>query len=62
MLKYNGNGVYPGVPTRDLTDDEVEEYGGEEFLLSLHPAIYEKVEKPVKKPVMEANDGRDSST
>lgn len=53
MLKYNGKGYYPGVPTKDLTDEEVEKYGGEEFLLSLHPQIYEKIEKPVKKPVKE---------
>ena len=52
MLKYNGAGYYPGVPTRDLTDEEVEKYGGEEFLLSIHPQIYEKVNKPDKKPVV----------
>ena len=51
MLKYNGNGYYPGIPTRDLTDEEVEKYGGEKFLLSLK--IYEKVTEPVKKPVKE---------
>ncbi len=58
MLKYNGKGYYPGVPTRDLTDEEVEKYGGEKFLLSISPKIYEK-EKPVKKPVKEINNGRD---
>lgn len=52
MLKYNGKGYYPGVPTRDLTDEEVEKYGGEKFLLSLN--IYEK--EPVKKPVKEVED------
>lgn len=54
MLKYNGAGYYPGIPTRDLTDEEVEKYGGEEFLLALK--IYEKVVKPVKKPVKEVED------
>jgi hypothetical protein len=54
MLKYNGSGYYPGIPTRDLTDEEVEKYGGEKFLLSLK--IYEKVKEPVKKPVKEADN------
>lgn len=37
MLKYIGNGaalVIEQVPARDLTDQEVIEYGGETFLLS----------------------------
>lgn len=33
MLKYIGNGFLVGVPMRDLTDDEVEKCGGEEFLI-----------------------------
>lgn len=40
MLKYNGKGYIPGIPARDLTDDEVEKYGGEDELLKL--GIYEK--------------------
>lgn len=34
MLKYNiGSGFIVGVPARDLSDEEVEKYGGEEFLI-----------------------------
>lgn len=54
MLKYNGLGYYPGVPTRDLNDEEIEKYGGEKFLLALK--IYEKVIEPVKKPVKEVSN------
>lgn len=34
-LVYIGGGSFvPGIPARDLTPDEVKEYGGEKFLLS----------------------------
>ncbi len=33
-LKYIGNEFLPGVPARDLTEDEVEECGGEQVLLA----------------------------
>lgn len=34
-LKYIGRGEFlPGVPARDLSDEEVERAGGEEFLLA----------------------------
>jgi hypothetical protein len=40
MLKYIGNGfALPGVPARDLTDEEVEAAGGEAFLLEPHPVV-----------------------
>lgn len=44
MLKYVGNGfALPGVPARDLTDEEVEAAGGEAFLLEPHPIVlYER--------------------
>ncbi len=42
MLKYVGNGSLADIPARDLTDDEVKIYGGEEFLLST--GLYAKVE------------------
>jgi hypothetical protein len=32
-LKYEGNSILPGVPARDLTAEEVEQYGGEKFLI-----------------------------
>ncbi len=34
MLKYIGQGFLPGVPARDLSDDEVEQCGGEEALIA----------------------------
>ncbi len=42
MLKYRGQGnCLAGIPARDLSDAEVEEHGGERFLLST--GLYEKV-------------------
>jgi len=32
MLRYLGGGFLPGVPARDLTDDEVAQHGGAERL------------------------------
>lgn len=32
-LRYVGNAFLPNVPARDLTEEEVKEYGGEKFLL-----------------------------
>jgi len=44
MLKYIGkNEALAGVPARDLTDEEVEAYGGEKMLLA--SGLYEK-ERP----------------
>jgi len=41
MLKYRGQGDFrAGIPARDLTDEEVEKFGGERFLLST--GLYEK--------------------
>jgi hypothetical protein len=35
MLKYIGNGDFvTGIPARDLTEDEVESFGGEQALLA----------------------------
>lgn len=47
MLKYVGTGSLAGIPARDLTDDEVKQFG-ETFLLST--GLYAKVveEKQVK--------------
>lgn len=38
--------VIPGIPARDLTADEVEEYGGEEYLLAT--GLYSKPDKKKK--------------
>ena len=49
MLRYTGAGqgaAADNIPARDLSENEVEEFGGEKFLLSLHVAgapLYEKV-------------------
>ena len=50
MLKYIGNGaalVTEQIPARDLTDQEVIEYGGEEKLLA--SGLYEKPRKETVK-------------
>ena len=44
MLRYTGGGYggwLPGVPARDLNDDEVEELGGMDALLAT--GLYERV-------------------
>ena len=33
MLKYIGKGFFPGIPAKDLTDEEVTQFGGEEYLV-----------------------------
>lgn len=42
MLKWKGTGFLPGIPARDLTDQEVEEFGGEKYLVGT--GLYEKPE------------------
>ena len=41
-LKYIGNSFLPGVPARDLSDEEAAQYGGEKELVA--SGLYEKVE------------------
>jgi hypothetical protein len=43
MLKYIGKGWLPNVPARDLSEDEVKQYGGEAFLLK--SGCYERLEE-----------------
>jgi hypothetical protein len=47
-MKYKGNGFYVGVPARDLSAEEVEQYG-KAFLLAL--GLYEEVKPPKPKRV-----------
>ena len=55
MLKYNGKGWLPGIPARDLTDEEVKEYGGEMKLLATK--LYEKeAPKKAHKPKKEEGE------
>ena len=46
-LRWKGNGFYVKIPARDLSAEEVQKYGGREFLLSL--GLYEEVEQPKPK-------------
>lgn len=65
-LVYVGDGFLPGVPARNLTDDEVTAYGGAEVLLA--SGLYEEEQesvlpaataaKPVKAGKTEVSDGR----
>jgi len=32
-LKYIGKGAIPGIPARDLTEEETKKYGGEKLLI-----------------------------
>ena len=46
-LNYIGGGAFvPGIPARDLTDDEVKKHGGEKVLLAT--GLYKKQSK--RKP------------
>lgn len=60
MLKWIGDqkGVLgiPGIPGRDLTDDEVAKYGGEEALLAT--GLWQGKSARQKKTEVEENDGR----
>ena len=60
MLKYNGNGFLPGIPARDLTDDEVKELGGEKKLLATGLYSKEKSEQEIEKK--EVKHGRNKGT
>jgi hypothetical protein len=49
MLKYIGIGEHKiGIPARDLSDEEVDQYGGEEYLIAT--GLYVKPAKPGRKP------------
>ena len=58
MLKYIGNGFIPGIPARDLGEDEVKKYGGVKFLLSTGLFAKPKKKKEIKIVVEEGNNGR----
>lgn len=48
-LVYIGDGAFwPGVPAKSLTADEVEQYGGEQHLLSTGLYALPKPQKAVK--------------
>ena len=43
MLIYIGSSFLPGIPARDLSAEEVKQYGGEKYLLST--GLYAKPKK-----------------
>lgn len=47
-LRYLGGGFLFHIPARDLTEEEVEKYGGEKALLKT--GLYERVEQSKKRP------------
>ena len=54
-LIYIGAGIIPGIPGRDLSDEEVEKHGGVDWLVAT--GLW-KVEKPKRKTkANEVNDG-----
>ena len=50
MLHYKGGAWIPGVPARDLTDDEVEQFG---LAMLLASGLYEIVNPPEAEEVKE---------
>lgn len=46
-MRWNGKGFLPGIPARDLTNEEVERFGGEEALEET--GLYERTE-PKRRP------------
>lgn len=54
MLKYIGKGFIPGIPARDLNDQEVSKYGGEKHLLST--GLFEKPKKKIKAEIIEEGE------
>lgn len=57
MLIYNGKGFIPGIPARDLSDADVEKYGGEKLLLET--GLFEKplFPKQTKKDKKDDKEG-----
>lgn len=55
MLRYIGHGFLPGVPARDLTDAEVEQFGRESLIAS---GLYIPVEDKALRPQRETKQGR----
>lgn len=53
-LKYVGDGFLPGVPARDLTEDEVKEHGGLGELKA--SGLYADAEQPAGKTQTKAAD------
>jgi hypothetical protein len=50
MTYIIGSGSLPGIPTRDLTDEEVQQFGR---LFLLKTGLYQEEKPPIKKNVIE---------
>jgi hypothetical protein len=64
MLRYTGGGCggsLPGIPARDLTDQEVDRLGGETSLLATGLYEKDKHEKPPKNKAAETTDEYDEA-
>lgn len=60
MLRYVGDGSWlPGVPARDLSDEEVKEYGGKDFLVRTRLYVAPKMERVQRQDKMERPDVQD---
>ena len=46
-LRYVGAGFIPGIPARDLTAEEVQQYGGVKTLIATQ--LYRREKQPPKK-------------
>lgn len=57
MLIYQGGGFLPGVPARDLAEEDVKLYGGEHFLLAT--GLWKR---QAARRGREGKDGRDQGT
>jgi hypothetical protein len=51
MLKYIGKGFIPGIPARDLSDEEVKKYGGAKVLLET--GLFEQPKKKILVEIKE---------
>lgn len=57
QLKYIGNGAFlPNVPARDLTKEEVDQYGGADYLISRGLFVYAVSKIEAEQPVMVEED------
>lgn len=53
MLKYCGDGFLPGVPARDLNNNDVKKFGNERLLMSgIYFEVYRKPKQVVAEPTL----------
>ena len=54
VLIYIGKGFLPGIPARDLSEEDVKQYGGKKLLLDT--GLYAEPEKPKRKAKYESTE------